>query len=68
MALPSQEDTLCTLICLSKATEKHSKEYVSMADIQTAAAEVHSTPSLPFSLTCQPADIHVRMRIFAAFR
>ena len=41
MALPSQEGTLCSLICLSKAAKKHSeKESISTADIQTAAAEV----------------------------
>ena len=43
MALPGHEDTLCTLVCLNKAADKHSKEdCISMADIQTAAAEVHS--------------------------
>lgn len=42
VALPCQEDTLCTLVCLSKAADKHSKEDgISMADIQTAAAEVY---------------------------
>ena len=56
VALPCQQDTLCSLICLSKAASKQSKGDISMAVIQTAAAEVHVIFSQEGFLTRQLAD------------